>query len=159
VPAEEDLEIDFDALAEASERALAEAENEVPAEAVEAPKPEPRARARRPSSGRALTLLDGTKLQLPETANDEATETPSGLTSRDLVQALLRRAEGKDVGDLLSNQQGLQDVQWETLFATLLSLMLKKGLIADWEFVEQWNKVQKRDQRASKTSAAEKTTP
>jgi len=159
VPPEEDLEIDFDALAEASERALAEAENEVPAEAVEAPKPEPRARARRPSSGRALTLLDGTKLQLPETANDEAKETPSGLTSRDLVQALLRRAEGKDVGDLLSNQQGLQDVQWETLFATLLSLMLKKGLIADWEFVEQWNKVQKRDQRASKTSAAEKTTP
>lgn len=153
-PSDEDLEIDFDALAEASDRALAEAESEVPAVVVEAPKPAPRTRAKRPSSGRAVTLLDGTKVQLPEGTKEAATETPSGLTSRDLVQALLRRAEGKDVGDIL------QDAHWETLFATLLSLMLKKGLIADWEFVEQWNKVQKRDQRAaSKTRAAEKKKP
>lgn len=153
-PVDEDLEIDFDALAEASERALADVENDVPVEVVEAPKPASRTRAERPSSGRAMTLLDGTKIQLPEATKEVSKETPSGLTSRDLVQALLRRAEGKDVGDIL------QDAQWETLFATLLSLMLKKGLIADWEFVEQWNKVQKRDQRAaSKTSAAEKKTP
>ena len=153
-PVDEDLEIDFDALAEASERALADVENDVPVEVVEAPKPASRTRPERPTSGRAMTLLDGTKIQLPEATKGVATETPSGLTSRDLVQALLRRAEGKDVGDIL------QDAHWETLFATLLSLMLKKGLIADWEFVEQWNKVQKRDQSAaSKTSAAEKKTP
>lgn len=155
-PSEEDLEIDFEALAEASERALAEAEAEsaAPVEAVQAPEPAPRTRAKKPSSGRALTLLDGTKIQLPEAGEEGAEETPTGLTSRDLVQALLRRAEGKDVSDVLP------DAHWETLFATLLSLMLKKGLIADWEFVEQWNKVQKRDQRAaSKTSAAEKKTP
>ncbi len=153
-PSEEDLEIDFEALAEASERALAEVENTTPAEVEEAPEPAPRTRAKKPSSGRALTLLDGTKIQLPEAGEEGAEAAPTGLTSRDLVQALLRRAEGKDVSDVLP------DAHWETLFATLLSLMLKKGLIADWEFVEQWNKVQKRDQRAaSKTSAAEKKTP
>ena len=152
-PAPEDLEIDFDALAEASERALQEAASDEPHESAEAPKVEPRKRPRQ-GHARALTLLDGTKIPLPEPSNEDAEHTTGGLTSRDLVQALLRRAEGKDVGDILDG------VQWETLFATLLSLMLKKGLIADWEFVEQWNKVRSRDQRsASKTSAEEKKTP
>lgn len=151
--ADEDMEIDFDALAEASERALAEAASEEPHESADAPKAEPRKRPRK-SSARALTLLDGTKIPLPEPTKAASSEATDGLTSRDLVQALLRRAEGKDVGDIL------EGAHWETLFATLLSLMLKKGLIADWEFVEQWNKVRKRDQRsASKTSDAEKKTP
>lgn len=152
-PLAEDAEIDFDALAEASERALAEAESDEPHESAEAPKAEPRRRPRQ-ASARALTLLDGTKIPLADPKPQAAVDAEEGLTSRDLVQALLRRAEGKDVGDILDG------AQWETLFATLLSLMLKKGLIADWEFVEQWNKVRKRDQRSvSKTSDAEKKTP
>jgi type IV pilus assembly protein PilB len=32
------------------------------------------------------------------------------------------------------------DVNWERLFASLLSLLLKKHLISDWEFVEELKK-------------------
>ena len=31
-------------------------------------------------------------------------------------------------------------MRWESLFAALLSLMLKKHLIADWEFVDELKK-------------------
>lgn len=83
-----------------------------------------------------LTLLDGTTVKLPQsaTAHDEETPTAHRLTSRDLIQALLLHAEGKDVSSVL------RDARWETLFATLLSLLLKKGLVADWEFVEEWSR-------------------
>jgi len=86
-----------------------------------------------------LTLLDGTSVKLPAPSR-AAEEEPSAehhLTSRDLIQALLLHAEGKDVSDVL------RDAHWETLFATLLSLMLKKGLVADWEFVEEWTKMRR----------------
>jgi hypothetical protein len=33
------------------------------------------------------------------------------------------------------------NVHWEALFAALLSLLLKKHLIADWEFVEEYKKI------------------
>jgi type IV pilus assembly protein PilB len=85
-----------------------------------------------------LTLLDGTTIKLPTpTATAEETSTEHHLTTRDLVQALLARAEGKDVSDVL------RDAHWETLFATLISLLLKKGLVADWEFVEEWTKMRR----------------
>ena len=85
-----------------------------------------------------LTLLDGTTVKLP--APSQGAEEPTRgehLTSRDLVQALLLRAEGKDVSEVLPNDE------WQTLFATLLSLLLKKGLLADWEFVEEWTKLRR----------------
>jgi type IV pilus assembly protein PilB len=83
-----------------------------------------------------LTLLDGTTIKLPQpsTAHDEPTPAAHQLTSRDLIQALLLRAEGKDVSSVL------RDAHWETLFASLLSLLLEKGLVTDWEFVEAWTK-------------------
>jgi type IV pilus assembly protein PilB len=31
--------------------------------------------------------------------------------------------------------------RWEALFAALLSVLLRKGLIADWEFIEEFRKV------------------
>ena len=31
-------------------------------------------------------------------------------------------------------------MQWERLFAALLSVLLKKHLIADWEFVEEYRR-------------------
>jgi type IV pilus assembly protein PilB len=57
------------------------------------------------------------------------------LTASDLVSALLARAQGADVSDVLPNRD------WETLFATLLRLLIKKGLIADWEFVGELEKL------------------
>ncbi len=131
-----------------------------PAEPAQAPAPEPKktpareAAAADDTKGAAslrqkrapqgprmltLTLLDGTSVKLPAPTR-AAEEEPSAehhLTSRDLIQALLLHAEGKDVSAVL------RDAHWETLFATLLSLMLKKGLVADWEFVEEWTKMRR----------------
>jgi len=56
------------------------------------------------------------------------------LTASDLVQALMAKAHGKDVSSVLP------DGSWEPLFAALLSLLIRKGLIADWEFVDEWKK-------------------
>ncbi len=99
-----------------------------------------------------LTLLDGTKVRLPAKTPSEpakrqpsdppATETPSsptageGLTARDLVAALRALSHGADASEILG-----ENVRWEALFSALLSLMLKKHLIADWEFVEEYRKV------------------
>jgi hypothetical protein len=78
-----------------------------------------------------LTMLDGTTIRLPakKQAGDDAHD--QSLTAWDFVQALLAKAEGTDVSDILP------DDGWETLVATILSLLLKKHLIADWEFVDE----------------------
>jgi len=96
-----------------------------------------------------LTLLDGTKVNLP--AREPATPQPApkvpslapaappegnALTARDLIAALRAVSHGADASEILGN-----DVHWEALFAALLSVMLKKQLIADWEFVEEFKKV------------------
>jgi hypothetical protein len=91
----------------------------------------------------ALTLLDGTTLNLPapvressvpeEKKTDEAPASsgPTQLTARDLVSALRAVSHGADASEILGR------TDWQPLFAALLSLMLKKNLIADWEFVEE----------------------
>ena len=74
---------------------------------------------------------------MPAPTQKETQETESSehaLTTRDLVSALVARSQGKDVSAVLT------DGRWEPLFAALLSLLMRKGLIADWEFVEEWNK-------------------
>jgi type IV pilus assembly protein PilB len=95
-----------------------------------------------------LTLLDGTQVNLParEAAGPKpAPKVPSSapaaaegnqLTARDLIAALRAVSHGADATEILGN-----DVQWEALFSALLSLLLKKHLIADWEFVEEYKKV------------------
>ena len=98
-----------------------------------------------------LTLLDGTKVNLPAKSvaakktrlpsDPPATEAPNalagdGLTARDLVAALRALSHGADASEILG-----ENVRWEALFSALLSLMLKKQLIADWEFVEEYKKV------------------
>jgi len=93
-----------------------------------------------------LTLLDGTKVNLP--ARDGASPQPppkvpslappppgSDLTARDLVAALRAVAHGADATEILGS-----GVRWESAFSALLSLLLKKQLIADWEFVEEYKK-------------------
>jgi hypothetical protein len=95
-----------------------------------------------------LTLLDGTKVNLPAKSaaakkkrlpsDPPATEEPAGegLTARDLVAALRAVSHGADASEILG-----ENVRWEALFSALLSLMLKKRMIADWEFVEEYKKV------------------
>ena len=91
-----------------------------------------------------LTLLDGTKVNLPASKSPRqptpAPSTPApaeeGLTARDMVAALRAVSHGADASEILGNQ-----VNWQGMFATLLSLLLRKHLIADWEFVEEYKKL------------------
>lgn len=95
---------------------------------------------RRPGPGfMTLTLLDGTQVKLPAgKAKDAAPKAEDRLTTRDLIHALVARAGGADVSDVLPEDA------WEPLVAALLSVLLRKGLIADWEFVDEWNKQRKK---------------
>jgi type IV pilus assembly protein PilB len=82
-----------------------------------------------------LTLLDGTTVRLPAPGSKgPVAPEQRGLTAHDLIAALQARGEGKNVGDVLP------DASWETLFATLLSLLVRKGFVADWEFVDEYKK-------------------
>lgn len=97
----------------------------------------------------ALTLLDGTTIQLPGSRGDVAVPDAAsttlepvepqthdgGLTARDLVSALRAAAHGVDVSDTLG-----QNARWESLFAALLSSLLKKNLITDAEFLAEFKK-------------------
>ena len=99
-----------------------------------------------------LTLLDGTRVNLPAKsaavkkkrlpsdppAKEEeapASVAAEALTARDLVAALRAVAHGADASEILG-----ENVHWEAMFSALLSLMLKKHLIADWEFVAEYKK-------------------
>jgi type IV pilus assembly protein PilB len=98
-----------------------------------------------------LTLLDGTRVNLPAKpavvqkkrlpSDPPASEAPTShragenLTARDLIAALRAVSHGADASEILG-----ENARWEALFSALLSLMLKKHLIADWEFVEEYKK-------------------
>ncbi len=88
-----------------------------------------------------LTLLDGTTVRLPaKTTKAAPTAARPGseeqLTARDLVAALRAVSHGADASEILG-----ENVRWEAMFAALLSLLLKKHLIADWEFVDEIRKI------------------
>jgi type IV pilus assembly protein PilB len=102
--------------------------------------------SRPPPSARtlSLTLLDGTRISIPPRGpkrparGDDASEgdpPKDQLTARDLVSALRAVAHGVDASDVLGAEP-----RWEVLFSALLSILLRKGLIADWEFVEEFRK-------------------
>jgi type IV pilus assembly protein PilB len=95
----------------------------------------------------ALTFLDGTTISLPAPRtgrlarrdDDEPPTSEEGdeqLTARDLVAALRAVAHGAEAKEILGDNP-----RWEAMFAALLSLLLKKHLIADWEFVEEFRKL------------------
>jgi type IV pilus assembly protein PilB len=93
----------------------------------------------------SLTLLDGTHISIPAPvkasgkAEEEARppeELSSQLTARDLISALRAVAHGVDASEILGAQP-----RWEAMFAALLSILLRKGLIADWEFIEEFRKI------------------
>lgn len=84
----------------------------------------------------ALTLLDGTRIAVPaqkgkDDAEDTDGEAAGQPTARDLVNLLRAVAQG-------DRNQG---PEWQGVMSALLALLLRKGLIADWEFVEEWNRV------------------
>lgn len=94
-----------------------------------------------------LTLLDGSTVNLParqaaQRRNVKRRSLPptnaegGELTARDLVAALRAVSHGADATEILGD-----NVHWEALFSALLSLLLKKHLIADWEFVEEYKKI------------------
>jgi len=107
----------------------------------------------RPRRGRpkmiSLTLLDGTSISIPGPPKQRSSrpEIPvppqeagaamsDQLTARDLVSALRAVAHGVDASDILGAEP-----RWEAMFSALLSILLRKGLIADWEFVEEFRKI------------------
>jgi type IV pilus assembly protein PilB len=69
-------------------------------------------------------------------AEGPASDTSDQLTARDLIAALRAVSHGADASEILGDNAG-----WEALFAALLSLLLKKQVIADWEFVEEYKKI------------------
>lgn len=79
-----------------------------------------------------LTLLDGTEVRLP-TPGRTALGAGHDLTTRDLVHALCARNPA-------ALAEVLPDGRWEPLVATLLTILLRKGVMADWEFVDAWKK-------------------
>jgi type IV pilus assembly protein PilB len=86
----------------------------------------------------SLTLLDGTQIALPAQKKKSGTPgVPSeSLTARDFVSALRATAHGADASEILGDK-----VSWEPVVAALLSILLRKGLIADWEFIEELRKI------------------
>ncbi len=87
----------------------------------------------------ALTLLDGTTIQLPARrgrASNRPAASETELTARDLVSALRAVSHGADAAEILGEAP-----RWEPIVATLLSILLKKGLVADWEFLEEYRKI------------------
>ena len=97
----------------------------------------PKAEGSEPRRGRgkmlSLTLLDGTTISLPAKKSAAAAD---GLTARDFVSALRATAHGADATEILG-----ETPQWEPVVAALLSILLRKGLIADWEFIEELRKI------------------
>ena len=92
----------------------------------------------------SLTLLDGTTVQIPAPPkrrpshpddNSSIGDVSDLLTARDLVSALRAVAHGAEATEIL----GIEP-RWEALFSALLSILLKKGIIADWEFIEEFRR-------------------
>jgi type IV pilus assembly protein PilB len=90
----------------------------------------------------SLTLLDGTQVTLParpgngDATGEQESTAAERLTARDLVAALRALAQGADAKEILG-----EEVRWEPLFAALLAVLLRKHLIADWEFVDEYKKI------------------
>jgi hypothetical protein len=142
IPTIETSEVEIE-LPRAARTSPPEAEPPPPSEA-------PRSSKRRGPRMVSLTLLDGTTITLPArpksspelapTVAKAVTTEPSsgpetGMTARDLIAALRAVSHGADTSEVLGNQ-----VRWESMFAALLSVLLRKHLITDWEFVEELKK-------------------
>jgi type IV pilus assembly protein PilB len=132
------------------------APDETPASAPEsAAKTAPsRAAGKQPTEARgdksrsiSLTLLDGTTIQVPSRPGGRAATVAASaprsenapdddqLTARDLVAAWRAAARGADTSEIIGEK-----ARWESVVAALLSVLLRKHLISDWEFIEELKK-------------------
>jgi type IV pilus assembly protein PilB len=85
-----------------------------------------------------LTLLDGTQIQLPQRAGrgePSSSVADDAGSLHDLIVALKALSQGADAHEILGDH-----VRWEAMLAALLSLLLKKHLISDGEFMEEYKK-------------------
>lgn len=83
-----------------------------------------------------LTFLDGSQITLPARrpkgeASANGDDDADHLTARDILQALRAQLHGQDASEVLGEHG-----RWEALFTALLTLLLRKRLVADWEFIE-----------------------
>jgi hypothetical protein len=102
--------------------------------------PEPQVRggkSQRRRGSLSLTLLDGTTIALPVRGKKRRGQgaAPDEISANDVVAALRAASHGADIKDVLG------DARWEKVFAALLSLLLKKHLILDHEFIEELKKI------------------
>ncbi|HEY5962076.1 MAG TPA: hypothetical protein VIV60_36215 [Polyangiaceae bacterium] len=85
-----------------------------------------------------LTLLDGSQVHLPaqrprlRAPTDPPQSETDHLTARDIVQALRAKLHGQDASEVLGDHG-----RWEALLAALMSVLMKKHLMADWEFIDE----------------------
>lgn len=88
----------------------------------------------------SLTLLDGTSISIPaptrRPSKPDLEVLSDQLTARDLLSAMRAVAHGAEASDILGTEP-----RWEVMFSALLSILLRKGIIADWEFVEEFRKI------------------
>jgi type IV pilus assembly protein PilB len=92
-----------------------------------------------------LTLLDGTQVTVPAPgakAPGTGDAQPRRWTAHDLIAALNDTSGGGSLAQKLG-----EDVKWQNLFAALLSVLMKKHLVADWEFVEEYQKQKKKPRK------------
>jgi hypothetical protein len=84
--------------------------------------------------GVSVTLLDGTTISLPGSRVPAAPKEPEA-SARDVVAALRAAARGADVREVLG-----ENPRWEQMFAALLAILLRKGLLTDREFLDELEK-------------------
>jgi type IV pilus assembly protein PilB len=84
-----------------------------------------------------LMLLDGSQVTLParrprlRNVSEPPQSAADNLTARDILQALRAKLHGQDPSEVLGDHG-----RWEALFSALISVLLKKHLVADWEFID-----------------------
>lgn len=140
IPAEP-LSLDAgDALSMPPSTPVYEVEEEIPESSEPVPSreptiPEPRTQGDSAIPMITLTMLDGTQMKLPASRGRGEVVPDGELTARDLIEALRAEADGSDLSDVFG-----ENVNWQRMFAALLSLLLKKHLVHDWEFVRELRK-------------------
>ncbi|GAC1353566.1 MAG: hypothetical protein NVSMB47_06210 [Polyangiales bacterium] len=89
------------------------------------------------SSGRALASFGVAPHVMPAHPATGAMHDADAIAATNAMIAALRAvSHGADASEILG-----ENPKWEKIFAALLSLLLRKHLIADWEFVEEYRKI------------------
>jgi len=68
----------------------------------------------------------------PATTPSRETDLSASLTAAEVVAALRAAASGEDVSEILGDK-----CNWQTLFASLLTLLIRKKIISGEDFVEE----------------------